>query len=154
MGDNSFPMSGGCLCGAVRYVLLGAVRSVEHCHCSMCRRVHGAFFLSAALVDSDRLRIERGADKLTTFVSSEGLRRQFCRTCGCPLFLLQVDAPDVMYFAAATLDGGKHPGHPKDMECHIYVGSKAQWEVIADDLPKFDVEAEGMGIIAPIVRGR
>ena len=152
MAESSFPLMGGCLCGSVRYALLGAAKSVEHCHCSMCRRVHGAFFLSGALVDRDRLRIEQGADNLTTFVSSEGFRRQFCRTCGCPLFMLQDDTPDITYFAAATLDGGKHPGHPRDMECHIHVGSKAEWETIADDLPQFDTEAEGIGILAPFAR--
>ena len=154
MGENVFPLMGGCLCGAVRYTLLGPVKSVEHCHCSMCRRVHGAFFLSAALVDSDRLRVEQGADNLTTFVSSEGFCRQFCRTCGCPLFMLQDDAPKITYFAAATLDGGKHPGHPRDMECHIYVGSKVEWETIADDLPQFEAEAEGIGIVAPSARDK
>jgi hypothetical protein len=152
MAESSFPLMGGCLCGSVRYALLGAVKSVEHCHCSMCRTVHGAFFLSGALVDKDRLRIEQGADNLTTFVSSEGIRRQFCRTCGCPLFIFLDDTPDVVYFTAATLDGGKHPGHPRDMECHIYVGSKVEWERIADDLPQFETEAEGIGIVAPFAR--
>ncbi len=154
MKETTFPIEGGCLCGSVRYSLLGAVKSVEHCHCSMCRRVHGAFFASDALVDREQLRVEQGADNLTSFESSEGLHRQFCRTCGCPLFMLQDDTPDLVYFAAATLDGGRHPGHPREMEAHIYVSSKAEWEAIADDLPQFEGEAEGIGIVAPFVRDR
>ena len=43
-----------------------------------------------------------------------------------------------MYFMPATLDGGAHPGHPADKEPHIHVGSKAEWERITDDLPKYD----------------
>jgi len=152
MEESVFPLMGGCLCGSVRYTLLGPVKSVEHCHCSMCRRVHGAFFLSAALVDSDRLLVAQGADNITTFVSSEGVCRQFCPTCGCQLFTLLDDAPDFIYFTAATLDGGKHPGHPRDMECHIYVGSKVEWETIADGLPQFETEAEGIGIAAQLAR--
>ena len=43
-----------------------------------------------------------------------------------------------MYFSPATIDGGLHPGHPPDKESHIYVGSKAEWERLADDLPKYE----------------
>jgi hypothetical protein len=46
-----------------------------------------------------------------------------------------------MYFSPGTLDGGVHPGHPADKECHIYVGSKAEWERIADDLPQYDTSS-------------
>lgn len=68
------------------------------------------------------------------------------------MFMLQEDTPEATYFAVATLDGGKHPGHPPEMECHIYVGSRTEWETITDDLPKYETEAEGIGIVAPAAR--
>jgi hypothetical protein len=43
-----------------------------------------------------------------------------------------------MYFFPATLDGGVHPGHPAGKECHIYVGSRSEWEHLSDELPKYD----------------
>ncbi|MEM9775142.1 MAG: hypothetical protein AAF902_11220 [Chloroflexota bacterium] len=44
---------GGCLCGAVRYKITGPAKSVEHCHCSHCRKAHGALYASGALYNSD-----------------------------------------------------------------------------------------------------
>jgi hypothetical protein len=53
--------------------------------------------------------------------------------------------------ASATLDGGKHPGHPADKECHTHVGSKAEWERICDGLPQYP-EASPDEIITTIQR--
>jgi Glutathione-dependent formaldehyde-activating enzyme len=44
--------SGGCLCGAVRYTVTGEIKDVSHCHCSMCRKAHGAAFATYASVSS------------------------------------------------------------------------------------------------------
>ena len=71
------------------------------------------------------------------------MRREFCRDCGSSLFFEVENAPEVTYIAAATRDGGLHPGHPLGSERHAYVGSKAKWERINDNLPRFEtVELE------------
>lgn len=49
MAESTFPLMGGCLCGSVPYIVPGPAESVEHCLCSMCRRVHGVSFLFAAV---------------------------------------------------------------------------------------------------------
>ena len=139
MTDN--PLSGGCLCGAVRYTVHAPPRLVWFCHCSMCRKASGSFFHTIGELARGQLSFEQGEDNLTDYDSSTGVRRQFCRTCGSPLFARDDDAPDIIYFLPATLDGGVHPGHPAGSEYHAYASSKAEWETIADALPQYD----GMG---------
>jgi hypothetical protein len=133
----TFPLHGGCVCGAVRFSLLAAPQSVQHCHCENCRKTSGEFTSTGAVVSRRNLAIS-GGENLTAHYTSVSFRREFCRTCGCYLFAYEDSEPDLMYFAPATLDGGVHPGHPPGSECHIYVRSKAGWEVIADGLPQHE----------------
>ncbi len=129
-------LSGGCQCGAVRYGVRAPASAVYHCHCSMCRKLHGAIFASFAVALRAQIDIERGADNLATFESSEGVRRLFCRTCGCQLFCDMDQVPDQRWYTPATLDGGAHPGHPPGRERHIFVASKVPWHEIAGGLPQ------------------
>ena len=137
---TNFPIQGGCRCGAVRYALLAPALSVQHCHCSQCRKLYGALRMAGAVIERANIRIE-GDGNLTTYLASPGYRAQFCKTCGCPLFSYADSETRLMYFLPATLDGGEHPGHPADKEAHIYVGSKAKWERISDDLPKYETSS-------------
>jgi hypothetical protein len=146
-----FPMQGGCLCGAIRYSLLAPALSVQHCHCSLCRRRYGALSMPGAVIARSSLRIARG-DDLTSYFRSPGYCTQFCRICGCHLFAYEEGEKSLMYLLPATLDGGRHPGHPAHKECHIYVGSKAEWERISDGLPQYE-ESSPDEIITEIQRG-
>jgi hypothetical protein len=137
---TKFPVQGGCHCGAVRYTLLGPAMSVQHCHCSRCRKLSGGLTLSGAVVARADIRIE-SPENLTAYRSSPSFTRMFCKTCGCPLFAYEDSEPKLMYFAGGTLDGGVHPGHPAEKEAHVYVGSKAEWDRIGDDLPKYDASS-------------
>lgn len=132
-----FPLHGGCLCGAVRYRLKAAPRSIQHCHCEICRKTTGEFTATGAVIARDQIEIT-GAGNLTRYLSSPSFERQFCRTCGGHLFAYEATEPKLMYFAPATLDGGAHPGHAPETECHMYVRSKAGWEVIGDGLPQYE----------------
>lgn len=134
---SEFPMFGGCCCGSVRYKLLSAPLSVQHCHCEICRKNSGEFMASGAVVRKADIEIS-GSEHLKGYRTSTSFERTFCNTCGCHLFAYEDSETLLMYFAAATLDGGKHPGHSVGSECHIYVRSKAEWETIADNLPQFE----------------
>jgi hypothetical protein len=91
---------GGCLCGAVRYVVRGAVRDVVVCHCSLCRRAHGHFAAySACAAGALQLVEERG---LRWYVR-EGRERGFCVECGSSLFWRHSGADEIS-IAAGTLD--------------------------------------------------
>jgi hypothetical protein len=132
MADD--PLLGGCQCGAVRYGVEAAAHEIYHCHCSMCRKLHGALFATWAIVPRGRLTVIRGQDALATFESSPGVRRRFCRTCGCHL-ICEIDSdPDFDWFTPGTLDGGAHPGHGRGHERHIFVGSKVTWLAVGDGL--------------------
>ena len=141
MGD--FKLSGGCQCGAVRYTIYAPANVTEHCHCSICRKCHGAIFVTLSAVPLDKLTIDQGADNLATFDSSPKVHRRFCKTCGCHLFEYADDLPDVVFLSTGTLDGGADPGHPKENEMHIFVGSKVPWYEITDNLPQHEEFSPG-----------
>ena len=138
---TNFPLEGGCHCGSVRYVLEAAPLSLQHCHCSRCRKVYGQLTAQGAVVRRSDLRVVKGEENLTTYFSSPSFGSRFCRTCGCHLFGFEESEKGLMYFGPATLDGGVHPGHPADKESHIHVGSKAEWDHFNDSLPRFDKES-------------
>jgi hypothetical protein len=97
-------VTGGCLCGAVRFTAAPAKREVGACHCSMCRRWSAGPFL--ALECGDTLKIEN-ATNLGVYRSSEWAERCFCTKCGTPLFyrLIGKDFYAVSAEAFDTRDG-------------------------------------------------
>ena len=129
-----FSVTGGCHCGAVRYRVTAPADEVCHCHCSICRRVHGAAFASFAIVPPARFVVTEGADRLTCYDSTPGVRRYFCARCGAQIYGDVDKLPDIRFYTIGTLDGGVHPGHAPGRERHIYVSSKIPWWQIGDGL--------------------
>ena len=70
-------VQGSCLCGEVRYEIAGGLRSITNCHCSMCRKAHGAAFASYAEVEARDLHITRGQELVSRFRSSQAAQRSF-----------------------------------------------------------------------------
>jgi hypothetical protein len=130
------PLTGGCLCGDVRYTLREPVRDVMHCHCSMCRKAHGALFVSFGFVPDDALTFDKGEGNLGDYVSSPGSHRMFCRTCGGQV-INRVDRwPDQVFVVLGSLDAGQSPGHDAGHERHIFWESRVGWHEPGDNLPK------------------
>ena len=131
---------GRCLCGGVAYEVDGAIDVMANCHCSMCRKHHGASFVTFAGVKPSQFRWLQGEELLVNYESSPGNHRTFCRTCGSSL-----PAPHpgegMFFFPVGTLDDD--PG--QRVQAHIFVGSKAPWVEIIDDLPQFDEYPPGYG---------
>src|SRR4051794_3761233 len=75
---------GACLCGAVTFSIALPPKWVAHCHCSMCRRAHGAPFVTWVGVASDAFTLTRG--EVQSYASSADATREFCARCGSPLF--------------------------------------------------------------------
>jgi len=126
---------GSCLCGAVRYEITGPISSPENCHCSMCRKAHGAAFSTNALVATEALRVTTGAEMLTEYESSPNRRKCFCRQCGSQLFIRRLNRPEFTVVTLGTLDDDPAVRPTR----HVFVGSKAPWHEIDGPLPTFKI---------------
>ncbi len=127
------PIRGGCLCGGVQYEIDGQLGEAGNCHCSMCRRAHGAAFGTYARVNVDQFSWISGEELLSVYESSSGGFRCFCRICGSPLGT-RAEGGELGWVTLGTVEGD--PGvRPVD---HCFVGSKAPWYEITDKLPQFD----------------
>lgn len=116
---------GSCLCSAVRYELLTSPKAVSHCHCSQCRKGHGAAFASYGSVPRNALRIVEGAASIKAFASSKTVLREFCGECGSSLFWSSAEGQFANWVSVAlgTLDTPFVPGKQK----HVYAESLVDW---------------------------
>ena len=128
--------TGGCLCGAVRYEVRGALRDVINCHCTMCQRLHGAFGAQSKAKKADIAIIKD--DGLAWYASSGRAERGFCRRCGSSLFWRPVDQ-DATGIVAGSLDA---PSGLKTLG-HIFTAEKADFCRIDDGLPRFEGSSDG-----------
>ena len=125
-------LTGGCLCGEIRYEAGGAPFSRGFCHCVTCRRAAGAPVVAWFSVRPAELRVIKGEPK--SFRSSEVGVRQFCGGCGSQLFMDDARYPDEIDIAIASLD------EPEAVapEFHIFNRSRLPWLKIEDGLPTYD----------------
>lgn len=126
---------GGCLCGGVRYRITQAIGFAEHCHCTMCRKAHGAAFSSNAVVDAAHFELTQGAALVSEYESSAGRRKCFCSRCGSQLFIRRLNRPEVVVVTLGSMDDAPDA---KPLR-HVFVGSKAPWLDIGDALPQHQV---------------
>lgn len=127
-------LQGSCLCGGVRYQINGPLTGALNCHCSMCRKAHGAAFRSRARVDARDFEFSQGEQLVKFYESSPGTHRGFCGICGAPIFSRFDDDKSYYGLPLGSLDSDPHI-RP---ELHVYVSDKAPWHDITDRLPKYD----------------
>ena len=133
------PINGSCLCGSVRYAVEAPLTDAGNCHCSMCRKAHGAAYASYATVDPDSFAWTRGEDLVCAYESSSGEFRLFCSRCGCVLGSREGGRVVQVTLGSVDADPGIAP------RSHIFVASKAAWFTIDDTLPQFDEWPPGDG---------
>ncbi|WP_372966542.1 GFA family protein [Marinobacter sp.] len=126
--------TGRCLCGDIRFEYEGGLGPVSLCHCSQCRRAHGSAFSASAPVQKVRFRYISGEDKVTEYESRPGKYRAFCSRCGSQLYSRLDAIPGILRLRVGVIN---EPIMTKPAR-HIYVGSKAEWFDITDDLPQFE----------------
>ena len=138
-------LEGGCLCGGVRFRITGKLGPAGHCHCKMCQRASGSAFASNAPVRTRYFELEAGTELVSEYESSPGKFRAFCRRCGSPVYSRRDAEPEIRRIRLGTLDAdpGRRP------LAHVWVGDKAPWHTIADDLPQY---VEGVVAEAPAPR--
>jgi hypothetical protein len=122
---------GSCLCGAVTFVVNDFNNSAANCHCTMCRKFHGAAY--GTLVGVSGLQWISGRDDLKEFIALNGTIRTFCSECGSSIgFRVKGASFSEMELAIATFDSDK----PVVVDAHIYTDYKANWCHLQDELPK------------------
>ena len=128
-------LRGKCLCGAVQYQVTDAFAYALNCHCSNCRRATGAAFKPFAGIARTALAVTHGTDRLLIY-GSEDNHDAHCDGCGSMLYSLVRDGAYVHVTLGTLIDPPTiRPG------AHIFVGSKAPWFAITDDLPQYEEHA-------------
>ncbi len=127
-------VSGSCFCAAVRFHLELPSKWCAHCHCSMCRKVHGAGYVTWVGFESSQFQLERGEKELTWFDSSAGASRGFCSTCGSSMFFKSERWAGELHVALACLD------EPIDRQpqAHAFHDSHVDWMPLDDALQIFN----------------
>jgi hypothetical protein len=123
---------GKCRCGAVRYTVLDAFLYAANCHCSGCRAATGSAFKAFAGIERENLKITDGMNDIAVFGDNDANDTR-CGACGSFLFSVVRDGAFVHVAMGSLVDAPAI--RPTE---HIFVGSKAPWFEITDDLPQFD----------------
>jgi len=130
--ETKATLGGKCLCGAVHYAVGDAFLYAANCHCSNCRRATGSAFKPFAGIERHQLRVTQGEDELMTF-GEEDAGDKHCRRCGSLLYSVVQQGTMVHVTLGTLLDTPSiRP------TAHIFVGSKAPWFDITDDLPQYE----------------
>ncbi|MBL8287327.1 MAG: GFA family protein [Rubrivivax sp.] len=123
---------GSCLCGSVRFSAELPTKWVAHCHCTFCRRAHGAPFVTWAGFASSAFALEPGSLQPGWYESSPGARRAHCPRCGTPMLFESARWPGEVHVARALIEAplDKEPG------AHVFYETHVPWLQVQDALPK------------------
>jgi hypothetical protein len=128
-------LDGSCECGAVRYRVADEFLYAANCHCSRCRAATGSAFKPFAGIERAKLELDEGSGPLLVHGNDE-LNDTRCAACGSLVYSVVRDGAYVHVALGSLRD---EPGiRPTE---HIFVGSKAPWFEITDDLPQFEEHA-------------
>ena len=126
---EAFP--GSCLCGALQFRVHPPTKWCAHCHCSLCRRTHGAAFVTWVGVEVAQFELI-AQRSLQWFDSSPGASRGFCAVCGSSVFFKSLRWPGEIHIARASISGDIDRG-PSG---HVFTDTAVPWCHLGDDLPR------------------
>lgn len=131
---NEVVLNGSCLCGAVRYEVVGDPQRFYHCHCSRCRKSSGTGHATNLMLTNAKIVFSRGEALLKRYKVPEAERftRQFCSECGSSVarFVPELGAVVV---PAGSLDCAV----PFQPQARIFWDSRAEWSCGDQALPRF-----------------
>jgi hypothetical protein len=126
-------ITGGCLCGGVRYTLTEPPLSAGYCHCTRCQRRTGTAASANARVAPGSLRIVQGEELVRSYVPPDGAPKEFCSQCGGALWSRDRESGEIAGLRLGTFD--EDPGVRP--QWHQFTAYAAPWEPIAEDgLPR------------------
>lgn len=122
---------GQCLCGVTRFEFDLPTKWVAHCHCTMCRRAHGAAFVTWVGVAETQFHWV-AQTSLRWFASSADAERGFCGQCGSPMVFRSANWPGEIHLARALIEGalGREP------QVHVHTATAVPWVTLGDHLPR------------------
>ena len=133
----------------MRYKLSGTAKSTYHCHCLMCRKIHGALFATFSVFPSTSWELTSG--HLSVYFSSPGTTREFCGRCGCQILSRVPSMPDDFFVTCGSMDEHVHPGHAADAETHIFAADRCTWkdfisiDAAVASFEKYEQASDGSG---------
>ena len=131
--EETITLTGGCLCGAVRYEWRGTEISASYCHCTACRKATGGPYTVGVSVDAAGLAIRSGKTKGCTTIADSGrkITREFCPECGSQLFTRGEAMPDKVWIKAGSLD------EPQRITptCQTWTDMAVPWAYLDKNLP-------------------
>ena len=131
---TDFPLTGGCLCGGVRFEVSEPPTVAVYCHCTRCQRRTGTAAAISARTAPGSLKITQGEELIRAYEPEDGAAKVFCSACGSALWSQNSATPDVqgVRFGAFDSDPGIRPAWRQ------FVAYAAAWEPIPDDgLPRY-----------------
>jgi hypothetical protein len=129
------PLTGGCLCGGVRFEVTEPLVSAGYCHCTRCQRRTGTAASVQARIAPGSLRIVQGEELVRAYEPPDGFAKLFCSACGSSLFSRHPERSEVMSvrLGAFDADPGVRPSYRQ------FVAYAVPWEPIPDDgVDRFD----------------
>lgn len=133
---------GSCLCGHIELEVTGPINSIIHCHCSKCRKNSGTAYATNGFVAKKHFHITKGEDKIGRYETSTGKFRYFCTTCASPVYSTSDTNAEHVRLRLGILDSDitERPGS------HNFVTSKANWEDLDANLPRYSEHETGRDI--------
>ena len=126
---SELPLTGGCLCGAVRFEVTEPLVSSGYCHCTRCQRRTGTAASPGARIAPGSLRVLAGEEHIKAYEPEDGFAKVFCSACGSALWSRSQEDPDVFSIRLGAFDDdpGIRPTYRQ------FVAYAAPWEPIPDD---------------------
>ena len=132
--DSTQQANGSCFCGAIGFAATLPSKWCAHCHCNMCRKSHGAGYVTWVGFDSGQVSITRGEDQLKWFDSSPGAQRGFCSNCGSSLFFRSERWAGELHIALGCMDDDID----RQPQANVFFDTHVAWMPIDASLKQVD----------------
>ena len=133
--ENAMKLTGECFCGDIKYEIDGGLFDARSCHCSRCRKAFSSQASAYALINSSEFSWICGANLLTTYANQQGFGFQFCKQCGSTLCGIYKNEVHGVTLGCLNEDPQIEIGR------HIFVGSKANWELMPEGVRQYQEHA-------------
>jgi hypothetical protein len=133
MSDQN-QVNGSCLCGTVQFVAALPSKWCAHCHCTLCRKAHGAGYVTWVGFETDQVNFINGKEKLKWYESTPGAQRGFCKQCGSTLFFKSKRWAGELHITLACLD----EAIDRQPQANVFFDQHVNWMSIDTTLKQVD----------------